>query len=277
MSSSQRPLSEFERLSETAYLYTPPSTVQRHPHHPALLILCSWMDAAPRHIAKYATSYINMFPSTPIILSTTTSYQLTMKSTPALQKPLQPALHYILSLDEEDAARIALAIYSNGGAKSATSLALAYRQKTGKALFVPNTVLDSAPGTPALDRAFLAIFTGLPGFLKSFPLTLISTILVWLFLLTYKTIHDLFNIGNPIDELRMTLNDTTVFMPSSRCYIYSKEDKLVEDWAVEEHASEAKRLGWDVTLERFHGSQHVAHAVKDKERYWELVKGCLER
>ncbi|KAL2013511.1 hypothetical protein VTN00DRAFT_1036 [Thermoascus crustaceus] len=46
---AQNPLSEFVKLNDQIYLYEP----GKHPPHRCLVIICAWLFAAPRHIAKY--------------------------------------------------------------------------------------------------------------------------------------------------------------------------------------------------------------------------------
>jgi len=61
-----------------------------------------------------------------------------------------------------------------------------------------------------------------------------------------------------------------------RAYIYSKEDELIDWRDVERHGEEAvERLGGGggrVRMERFEGSQHVAHLRKDGERYGRVIR-----
>jgi hypothetical protein len=57
-----------------------------------------------------------------------------------------------------------------------------------------------------------------------------------------------------------------------RTYIYSETDALVGHEDLEAQAAEAKILGFDVRMEKFDGSLHVAHARKDEARYWGAVQ-----
>ena len=56
-----------------------------------------------------------------------------------------------------------------------------------------------------------------------------------------------------------------------RCYIYSDEDQTIRAKDVERHADEARATGWNVRMEKFHGSGHVQHLKLDPERYWDVV------
>jgi hypothetical protein len=61
-----------------------------------------------------------------------------------------------------------------------------------------------------------------------------------------------------------------------RTYIYSAEDTLTDWRDVEAHAKEAERKGFEVGLERYKGSKHVAHAREDERRYWGIFKRTVE-
>jgi hypothetical protein len=58
-----------------------------------------------------------------------------------------------------------------------------------------------------------------------------------------------------------------------RCYVFSKEDKIVKWEDVVEHADEAESIGWSVGEEEgFERSGHVGHLVQDSDRYWRIVR-----
>lgn len=61
-----------------------------------------------------------------------------------------------------------------------------------------------------------------------------------------------------------------------RAYIYSEEDRLIDYRHVEEHAAAAAEGGYVPRMEKFSGSQHVAHARVDEQRYWGVVRGTWE-
>ncbi len=45
------------------------------------------------------------------------------------------------------------------------------------------------------------------------------------------------------------------------------------DWRdVEAHSKEAEDLGYIVEREKFEGSGHAGHMLKNSERYWEAVR-----
>lgn len=164
--------------------------------------------------------------------------------------------------------------YSNGGLQSLIQLALAYRTKTGQALQLKSNVLDSAPGSPEITVAHRAMMLSfnLPS-LAYYP----ASILLWLYLALTWIYMLVSGAMNPIDAVRDRINDTTLFKPGKRVYIYSKEDQMVPWTWVEANASLAGRRGWAVEKEMFKGSKHVAHAMLDKERYWDIIKRAIDQ
>lgn len=60
---------------------------------------------------------------------------------------------------------------------------------------------------------------------------------------------------------------------TKRVYMYSEIDDMVPWHDIEDHAAEARRIGFNVELEKFERSEHVAHArVGNGGRYWQIVE-----
>ncbi|CAK7264168.1 hypothetical protein SEPCBS57363_000934 [Sporothrix epigloea] len=58
-----------------------------------------------------------------------------------------------------------------------------------------------------------------------------------------------------------------------RAYMYSQNDPIIESRDVEEHANEAKGLGFTIfRMAHFPNSAHVAHARADPPRYWGTIR-----
>ena len=82
--------------------------------------------------------------------------------------------------------------------------------------------------------------------------------------------------GDAFKKRGLALNDRVegVSGPTEarRLYLYSEADKMVDYRAIEAHAADAKAKGFDVKLEKFVGSPHVAHARADEKAYWGAVR-----
>lgn len=73
------------------------------------------------------------------------------------------------------------------------------------------------------------------------------------------------------------LNDQTVSSAdAARLYVYSKEDAIIWWEDLEINVAEAKRLGYSIYLEMFHGSPHVGHMRLNPSRYWQRISTCWE-
>jgi Eukaryotic protein of unknown function (DUF829) len=107
---------------------------------PDLIILCSWVNAAPRHIAKYTATYLSLYPSSAQLLITTSLADMSYRPNSTQRSHLAPALSILLSAVEPPISppnstltpppRILLHVFSHGGAHTACQLALAFRAQT---------------------------------------------------------------------------------------------------------------------------------------------------
>jgi hypothetical protein len=261
---------------------------------PSLIILCMFTNATSKVVSKYANDYISQFSNSSILLLITDTSDILLTSSSQLDKRLQPAVEIILRHDAYSKEHIGAAIYSNGGALLACALAKAYRNRlTDRPLPVDNVIFDSAPGSDSLVVGHRIIFAGLPSIMtRRFPpLSVLVSAVLWVVLLAYIALFYLVKRTGPITIIRGELNDPTLFAVRAqgkqrgvegrgyrkyRTYIYSEKDIVVPFRAVEASALEAKDKGWNIKLEKFDGSAHVAHSLIDRERYWGLVKNALQ-
>jgi len=58
------PLRDFQKIGHGILLYSSPTYSPKKP----LILLFTWMGAAPKHIAKYTVAYRHLFPSARIVL-----------------------------------------------------------------------------------------------------------------------------------------------------------------------------------------------------------------
>lgn len=256
----------FEELASLVHLYTPPDTA---PVDSPIIILCTWIGASPKLIGQYTKAYISNIPNATIILITSSINSVMNLSVAQWVKQVDGAIDVIISHRSKP---IYACAYSNGGLQSLVQLAQAYKARTKSTIDLKATVLDSAPGSPEITVAHrAALLSANPPTVAYYPVS----VLVWLYLGGYWTIMTLRGIDNPMADARNKINDTALFRPGQRVYIYCKEDQLVPWEWVEANAESAEKKGWEVKKELFAGSKHVAHAMTDKERYWQIVKGAV--
>ena len=239
---------------------------------PSLIVLCSWMGAASRPISKYVTGYQALYPSAQILLLKNELVDI-FRPTPSHLSRLPPVLAVVRSNSSTDG-KILLHCFSNGGANIATHLALLHNRRTGQPLPVTAVILDSCPGlaTGPAD--------GVKGFMSAFPAHKFSAVVrflvfcaAWVLMLILFGLQRLTGGEGIIPGLRRRLNDPELIPNgSTRSYIYSDTDELVLAMDVEAHATEAEAKGWQVRREKFVGTGHVAHAMKEPQRYWGVVE-----
>ena len=266
MSQSQVPLGleHFSRLNNSVWYHQPSSKTSSH--GPDCVLLLGWMDAQPKHIAKYAAGYEKLYPSASILAITTSSYDAAFATEAANNKRILPVLDILYDLPPNS--KLLLHFFSNGGGFTGMLLARCYRKKRGKALPTTATIYDSLPGRIRMKAQTRAFMVALP---KSIVVKAIVTFMMYitypLFRLRYIFTAD------PVEKVRLALNDKTLFdLDAPRVYIYSEVDDMVKAGDVEEHADAAAKLGVTVFKEKYLTSGHAAHMIQDPKRYWSIVQ-----
>jgi hypothetical protein len=129
-------------------------------------------------------------------------------------------------------------------------------------------ILDSTPGRATYAATLRAFSIGLP---KNQVLYSIGWICMQVAFVLFK-LRSLVE-GDMIELMRVKLNDRDVFpVETKRCYIYSAKDDMVQWQFVEQHAEEAKQLGYEVQTEKYLDSGHCGHLLADPKRYWQIVQ-----
>ncbi|KNG52047.1 indole-diterpene biosynthesis protein [Stemphylium lycopersici] len=273
--------SGFSLIAPSVWEYTPPSTnlptwfSSTDLHAPSLVLICTWTGARPRHIAKYTTKYQTLFPSSLIMVVTTTAKDLCFRSSERKQERMKPAVERLSSYKSISGSThdngILLHVFSEGGSNKACELAEAYYNITQTRIPVSAMCLDSTPGRPHYLRLCKALNKSLPQvpILRHASLLLASGVLgcIWFF---YKHIKGPEN--NVITRTRRRLQDDRYLDSAApRCYLFSKNDNLIAWKDVGEHAEEARAAGSSVTDVLFEVSGHVDHAKQEPRRYWDAV------
>ncbi|PZD22923.1 DUF829 domain containing protein [Pyrenophora tritici-repentis] len=242
---------------------------------PCLIILMTWTGAYGQHISKYVSEYATMFPTSHILVITTSAKDIVWRSSAQKRERLLPAIKYILSLygiPQSCKGGILLHIFSEGGANKACELAIAYRSVTGSQLPISAMCMDSTPGHPRFLRLCSALAKSFPPIpvLKQFA-TVIAVVMLGLAWAVYHVFKGYEN--NPVSRSRRQLLDPELFaLTVPRCYLYSKGDALVAWQDIYEHASELISRNGCVTETIFEDSEHVTHAKRESRRYWNTVR-----
>ena len=293
------PLAKFHHIGPRTSLYIPPS----HPESDSLIILCTWLGAGRKHIAKYAAMYQRLAPTARILLIES-EVSILVSSYARQRRALQPAIRIVQESSEHS--RVLLHIFSNGGCNTATQLLLDLREKRGKPLSLIGLIVDSAPALGTYRKEHEAMMLSLP---KGFAAQLAGYVAVSTLL---RMLHVWIAAGNenPSNLMRRVLLDKTYVrgaqlvqtetlpgyerdnsfsngraLETDRdsglglriCYLYSKADALVDWRDIVAHAELAKKNeGWEVQEVEFEGTPHCRHYVGNEARYEGAVVSMWE-
>lgn len=287
------PLSSFDRISKIIYLHRPkpartPSeitttttTSSSSSPSPRLILLGGWMEAREAHLAKYTTALQSLYPDTPILLVRSFAYHFRSSTRfPAEVAPAAPLLRSLLAeASPSQQPQVLVLVFSNGGSTMLRLLREAYArsaQQGETSSFPPHvTVFDSAPGKLSWSRSVLAFSMGLAR--ANFLVRLVGKLLIHGFVALYWLLHVPWGRPGSLGRTWAAHNDRDGNGAEvRRTYVYSGSDELIDERDVEEHAAVARGRGYEVRLERFEGTAHVAHVRGDEERYWRVIKETWE-
>jgi hypothetical protein len=287
-----RPLESFKKLSARVYFHeaipesnkaangviSTRSRSQRTSNEaPNVIILFTWMGAAPKHIAKYTSTYTKLYPHTPIILIRTQLFDIMSLPTSILRRRYAPAFQKLFSISSQssETPRVLAQTFSNGGAFALLNFARFYRALNGQPPPISALILDSGPAIGNIKRSVAAIMAPvcqnpLVWYPVFFGITFLLRLLFWKDrLLGRKSI---------VRRTYLGMNEKGV-LPEGvpRLYIYSLADSMVDWKEVEAHARVAEEDegisgSGKVELCRFEGSEHVAHLREDAGKYWDAVQ-----
>ncbi|ORY14389.1 hypothetical protein BCR34DRAFT_585789 [Clohesyomyces aquaticus] len=264
----------FTFIAPTIWEHIPPSL----PHSekpasshccPQLILLFSWTGAQGRHVEKYATRYQDLFPSSTILVISTSIKDLCFRSPYEKQQRLQPAIEQIRSYGP--VGRVLIHCFSEGGSNKAVEFAEAYQKVVGKRLQCDALCLDSTPGHPRYKRLCAAMKKSLPPnrILRASGMV-IGAIVLGGFWVAYGVFKGRNN--NVISKTRARLLDEGYWdLSAPRCYIYSKEDELIKWEDVQEHARETAEKGVPVAEVCYDKSAHCKHMAEDSLKYWDII------
>ncbi|KAI0397212.1 hypothetical protein F5Y17DRAFT_455366 [Xylariaceae sp. FL0594] len=265
------------KLSSYVFTYDPGKTdlPERNPTHPKLVILAGWMDARDVHLAKYVSRYQDTYPNASIVLVKFFMREaiITAKATSAVQ----PVLWYMQSLveagilsAEPSAPEILVHLFSNGGSTTMQSMYAGYRRAFGAPFPLHAAVFDSCPGLHGFASSYNALTASFPnGLARSLfsPFIVLMILATWIWYTPFGFIAG----EDFLSKNARILNDPRLVRQTNRTYIYGKADIMVDWRHVEMHARKAAAKGYNVTIETFDFSPHVAHMKTDRQRYWSIV------
>lgn len=272
--------SSFTRLARIVQLYVPPtantSASYSNSPTPTTVLLCSWLNGAPKHIEYYARTYMRLYPASRIILVSINTTEFLFQTEARRRSDVKEAVNALLAQDL-DKEWLLVHSLSNGGARRVYNIAGAYRILTGKPLPARAYIMDSAPGIPQFRRDIYALslpFKKLNWFVW-IPAMAANLIIVSVVFVTVNWMPKWFwreLVWGPTEGV----NDVQLLdRKCVRGYIYSKED-LAIDWRhVEAHAAAAEENGYTVVKKLVEGAEHVKmfKGKGGENAYWNFVEG----
>jgi hypothetical protein len=276
------PPPSFSKIGSSTSFYTPQSYATGE-----LIILCTWLGAARKHIDKYIASYRTIAPNAKILLIQSDVATVT-SSYPTQRKAIMPAVEVVRAVLKEctyltsttvsstdgttkkyQGPRILLHTFSNGGPISATALLLAFHTHMTLPLPLVGIIMDSGPAAGYYWKSYNAMVLSLPpGVLRSAGYVFVHGILLGLFASVALGRYEY-----PEVLVRRTLLDETFVCGMETdarrgiCYLYSKTDRMTDWKDVIEHAAMAREKGWDVGEVVFERTAHCNHFAKNEEVY----------
>jgi len=302
MEFSHNHLSEFIDIGPRTSLYTP-----AHPEKGQLIVICTWLGAKRKHIAKFTNLYQIVAPNSRILLIQS-AIPILISSYPYQRKVIQPAVSAVLdTLSEcetwsppsgnanteisaskvpERQPKILLHTFSNGGTNSATQMLIVLREQLQKPLPLIGILCDSCPEEVTYWKSYEAMLFSLPKDTMSQILGRFACHFILVVLYTGIA----FGNENPATLMRRTVLDTETVAPGWRpiignadnasagrmCYLFSKEDPMCHWEDIVGHAEVARSKGWQTQEVTFAGSGHCAHLPKDEAKYSDAVKSIWE-
>ncbi|KAI4961185.1 hypothetical protein J4E86_000211 [Alternaria arbusti] len=278
------PSLSFSQLGPRISLYTPPSHTTGE-----LIILCTWLGAARKHIDKYIAAYLTIAPNAKILLIQSDVTSVT-SSYPAQHKAIIPAVEVVRSVLSDCTStastnvpssptanttkthptpKILIHTFSNGGPISATALLLALHAEKSTPLPITGIIMDSGPAAGYYWKSYNAMILSLPpGPIRSAGYVFVHGILIIL-----RASVALGRYEHPEVLVRRTLLDEKFVAGVEEgkkrrvCYLYSKTDRMTDWEDVVAHKKMAREKGWDVGEVVFEGTPHCGHFVGNEGVY----------
>jgi hypothetical protein len=273
MAAPETPNIEFQKLSKTILLYTPPTALPKTSTDPTTILICQWMGISPksRSLNTVYNQYRNLYPSSRI-LSIRSLPEYFSTATESTRRANLAPITSAISSEPAPKKRLLVHLFSNGGSVSFSDISAIYKKEAGHVLHTQAIIFDSCPGRPTATEAWAAMSLGLPKGLLWYPAA--ATILLLLGVIAIGR----YGLGMPtfIDRIFPKLNDwSLVDRGANRLYICSEKDTIVNARDPKEHARLAREEGVQAEVLEEETAHMTAH-VKDLERYWAAVAKLWE-
>ncbi|KAH7398513.1 indole-diterpene biosynthesis protein-like protein PaxU [Pyrenochaeta sp. MPI-SDFR-AT-0127] len=265
----------FSTLGPRMSLYIPPD-----PAPGQLVILCTWLGAGKKHIAKYTGGYREIAPHAKILLIESSVWNI---ASPYVRQreTIKPAAQVVRTVldeckhgtrDSTTDPNIVVHTFSNGGTNSITQLLIVLQKQLGAPIPVTGITCDSGPARGTYQKSFQSMLLSLP---KGLLWHIIGPVVIT-FVINVLFGSQLIGWEKPERIYRRTLLDENFISCRRISYVFSKADTHVEWDDVTSHADDARQKGWDVKELMFEDTPHCNHISKYRAEYFDAVRRMWE-
>ncbi|KAJ4286752.1 hypothetical protein N0V90_013004 [Kalmusia sp. IMI 367209] len=246
----------FSTLGPRMSLFTPID-----PTPGELIILCTWLGAGKKHIAKYVGEHRKIAPRAKILLIQSSVWIITARYTKQWEA-IEPAAQVVRAAIEE-------CEHSPVGPSVKPNIAI---HTFSNGVPISGIICDSGPARGTYWKDYHSMLTSLP---RGVFWQIVGHPVI------FMTCNVLFGsqlLGweKPESIYRRTLLDENVIACRRICYIFSEADTHVECVDVTTHAEIAEQKGWDVTQVLFEDTPHCNHISKYRAEYVDAMKRSWE-
>lgn len=258
----------FSDLTPSIQLWTPEIPETGH-----LVIICTWMGAANKHISKYVELHRRLLPAATLLIlkcEVTNMILPYSKQQRAIEPAIAPIMKLLEQCEQSDVRpRILLHIFSNGGFSYATQLLIKLQRKRNAALPIIGIICDSSPGGVGYWTTYNTFTKSSSG---GFPTSLVASTAAHLLLAVLYVSAAMGRYEIPEALWRRAILDTTLVESKRICYVASKADKIIDWRDVVAHADSARAKGWEVKELIMEDTLHCNHMEKNPQMYHEVVE-----
>lgn len=268
----------FRALSDQVLVREDADDSKRPSSHPHAILIFGWGDCQPKHVAKYADGYNQLFPHSKQVVVLAPISKAFFSDLPRRTETMHPVLEFVDSLQTSDGSDPLILVHamSNTGGTNYAATLNAHREKHSRPLPHALLALDSTPGSPYmtwenLKRWSWAMTLGTAAYFP-WPSAVTQSIWAATLLLNRAVEAVLGREAASVFSIRAIDDEAYEGRDARRLYLYSKEDDLIPWQDIEGYCAEARQKGWEADAVVFEGTGHVGHMRAFPERYWTAIE-----
>ncbi|KAJ6437838.1 PaxU [Purpureocillium lavendulum] len=276
----------FTTLSDQVLVRAPDASPPRE-GDPTTVIIYGWGDGLPKHVAKYADGYRELFPTARQVVVLSPIARAMFSDLRQRAEHMDPVVKAVFGEGGDPEERdVLIHTMSNTGAVNYAATLHTYREAHGSKTGEPPMphrllIMDSTPGSTDMSASNVSRWSRAMaiGTAPWFPWPAAVTQAIWATFLCLNAVYA-FIIGRESAGAwsRRAVNDEAYEARGARkLYLYSKEDDLISWEDIEAHVAETRERGWEADTELFEGSGHVGHMRRHPQQYWATIRASWER